>query len=142
MQTSDILKRQAKSVSLKLWWTLLNLYKELNHFLQIISYKMNKKLLEDFKKLSFSEKKKKVLLLLEWLKKSDIVFKKTLKYIKVVNVNEDFLNNTYKGVIEFWTFVFKKQCDKRQDTTRKRIEKIKEQEQKQKDSLNISDFNF
>ena len=105
---------------------------------------MKEKLLKNFQKLSFSEKKKKILLLLEWLKDSDSIFKKAMKYISVIDVDEEFLCDTYNDIVNFWILVSKKKWDKKQNTIRKNIKKIKEKEQKEKemDLLNISDFTF
>ncbi|MDR3169252.1 MAG: hypothetical protein LBU27_05890 [Candidatus Peribacteria bacterium] len=54
-----------------------------------------------FHKLSFEKKKEKLITLLDQLKPSDDIFRQTMVCIKCTEVDEKFLDDTYKAIIEF-----------------------------------------
>ena len=68
---------------------------------------------------------------------------KTLKYIRIMDVDEKFLDDTYKDIIEFWAFVLEKKKKQEHKLMKDKIKKIKEDEQKeQKEKAEILDIKF
>lgn len=85
-----------------------------------------KKLTDDFKSLSVEDKKKKLILMLDWLKNSNSVFQELLDTINSqVNLSESFLIWVYSDIIEMWNAVETYQKDKELELTESLKEKMR-----------------
>ena len=98
-------------------------------------------LIKQFNALSFDQKKEKVIGLLNTLKESDKVFMDALKYIKVLDIEEQYLDKIYNDIIELWTTIFQKKETDKTEIIKQKIKRINEQEAKEKES-DLLDFNF
>ncbi len=99
----------------------------------------NKKLeaiMDVFKKLTFDEKKAKVVSLVEWLWESE-VYTRTLTIIKELEPTEEYLENIYKWIMEINLQIYEKWKEKDKLDAQQKIEsymhKLNELSEKQKE---------
>ena len=106
-----------------------------------IPYEMeeNKKLeaiMDVFKKLTFDEKKTKVVSLVEWLWESE-VYSRTLTIIKELEPTEEYLENIYRWIMEINLQIYEKWKEKDKLDAQQKIEsymhKLNELSEKQKE---------
>lgn len=107
-----------------------------------ILYVMRKEhLIKEFRKLTFDEKKQKVIHILNAVKDSDKIFMDALKYSKIVDVDEEYLEKIYIDIIELGNMIIQKNEMWKAEAIQKKIQKINEQEAKEKET-ELLDFNF
>lgn len=78
---------------------------------------------------------------MDQLKPSDDIFRQTMVCIKCTEVDEKFLDDTYKAIIEFWDFVVQYNYEKKQRKVQQHLKRIQEQEAQEKENM-IPDFIF
>ena len=100
------------------------------------------KLLKQFFNLSFQNKRKKTIILLDWLKHSNDIFRQMMVYIKVADVDEKFIDDIYRDIIEFWTFMIDQKNNQKNTEVQQKIKKIQEEEYKEEGHKEVDFPNF